>query len=218
MLSIVPSLAPVSVTLILAGYLLGSISGRALLSPWRTVGADADAAPDPGAVTTVPQESRRFVIAALAIDAGKAAVAAWLALRLAPIGDPLSVTAHGYLAAMAALLGHVWPLWHRFRGGQPAPALAGALLAMWPVALATSVLVGLMTLLLTGYRGLAISIAALSLPLLGWWGGTDAPRFWFALGAATLVLFAHRGHLLRLHAGTEPRFARARLLHRLRRR
>lgn len=216
MLSAVSSLAPVSLLLVLAGYLLGSVSGRALLSRWRSVAADVESRPD--AVSTVQPEPRRFVLGALAIDVGKAAMAAWLALRLAPVGDPLSVTAHGYLAAMAALLGHAWPLWHRFRGSQPAPALAGALLAMWPVALAISVLIGLMTLLLTGYRGLAISIAALSLPLLGWWGGIDAPRFWFALGAAMLVLFAHRAHLLRLHAGTEPRFARARRLHRWRRR
>lgn len=209
--------APISVLLIVTGYLLGSFSGRALLSRWRSARVAANANADPDAATVQP-ESRRVMLGALAIDIGKAALAAWLALRLAPVGDPLSVTAHGYLAAFAAILGHAWPLWHKFRGGgQGASALAGALLVMWPVALAISVLTGLVALLLTGYRGLATSIAALSLPLLGWWGGSEAPRWWFALAAAALVLFAYRDQLLRLRAGSEPRFARARLLHRWRR-
>ena len=52
------------------------------------------------------------------VDIGKGALAAWLALRFAPLDGPLSPRALGFLAAFVAAIGHVWPLWHGFRGGK----------------------------------------------------------------------------------------------------
>lgn len=208
-----PAFAPLTYLLIAAAYLLGSLSGRRLLA--RLPGLDRRTASGERASVL---HGRGFTAARLGFDVGKGALAAWLALRYAPVGDPLPVTAHGYLAAFAAALGHVWPLWHRFRGGAPTTVLVGALLVLWPVGLAAGLIAGLLVWLLSGYPGLSLVLGALCLSLLAWWVGSDPPRLWFAGGAVLLLALAQRDHLWRLWTGTEPQFARARRLHRWRRR
>lgn len=208
----VSTFAPLSFLLIAAAYLLGSLSGGRVLARLHGPGTgSAEAAP-------LLQGGRAFTAARLGFDIGKGALATWLALRHAPVGDPLSVTAHGYLAAFAAVLGHLLPIWHRFRGGAPTAVLVGGLLVLWPVGLAAWLMAGLLVWLLSGYAGLALVLGALCLLLLAWWGGSDPPRLWFAGGAVVLMALAQRHHLRRLWAGTEPQFARARRLHRWRRR
>lgn len=205
------SFAPLTLLLIAAAYLLGSLSGRRVLARLRGPGTGS-------AEAESMLQGRAITAARLAFDIGKGALAAWLALRHAPVGDPLSVTAHGYLAAFAAVLGHLWPIWHRFRGGAPTTVLVGGLLVLWPVGLAAWLIAGLLVWLLSGYAGLALVLGALCLLLLAWWGGSDPPRLWFAGGAVVLMALAQREHLGRLWAGTEPQFARARRLYRWRRR
>lgn len=208
------TIAPVTVLLILGAYLLGSLSGRRLLHPLRASGRS-------GAAVHAPADAEgwRFGAARLAFDVAKGTLAAWLALRYAPVGGALSVTGHGYLAAFAVMLGHVWPLWQGFRGGgHGATALAGGLLVLWPGGFAVAVILGSLAFLASGHVGLATVVAGLGLPLLAWWGGAEAPRLAFAIGAWLLLLLGHCAVLGRLRAGTEPRFARARLLQRWRRR
>lgn len=208
-------LAPLSIVIIVAGYLLGSLSGPLMLGRIR---ADSRHPQEPGEPQAVAPAESFVRWGGIAIDVGKAALVAWSALRLAPVGDSLSVTAHAYLAGMAAMLGHAWPLWHRFRGAAGPAALSGCLLVLWPTALVIALLVGLLAMLWCGYRGLSTVLAAATLPLLAWLGDADGPRLAFAMVAPLLLVVTHRRHLLALRAGTEPRFARARLLHRWRRR
>lgn len=208
-----PAFAPLTLFLIAAAYLLGSLSGGRLLARLR--------GPDPGTGAEEPASALRergFTAVQLGFDVGKGALAAWLALRHAPVGDALSVTAHGYLAAFAAMLGHAWPIWHRFRGRAPTPVLVGGLLVLWPVGLAAWLIAGLLVWLLSGHAGLALVLGALGMLLLAWWGDADPPRLWFAGGAVVLLALVQRQHLWRLWTGTEPWFARARRLHRWRRR
>lgn len=207
---IAPAVAPQTVLLILAAYLLGSLSGRRVFGRLRLRTDAHDGSVPHGS----EPEGRGFTAARLAFDAGKGALVAWAALRYAPVADALSVTAHGYLAAFAAALGHAWPLWQRFRGGDPTVALAGGLLVLWPVGIAAWLIVGLSIWLLSGHAGLSIVAGASMLPVLAWWSGSDPPRLWFAIGAALLLSVIHRGHLWALWTGAEPRFARARRLHR----
>ena len=146
----------------------------------------------------------------VAIDVGKGALAAWLALRFAPLGQALDVTAHGYAAAACAVVGHVWPLWHGFRGGKGVGTLLGGVAILWPVALLPLFLVWVCVLVASGYVGLASIIATACLLPLALWLRADAPTQVFAAVAALLVLFTHRVNLQRLRAGTESRFERVR--------
>jgi glycerol-3-phosphate acyltransferase PlsY len=138
------------------------------------------------------------------IDIGKGALAAWLALRFAP--------AWAYAAAGAAVIGHVWPLWHGFRGGKGAATAVGGLLVLWPVAVLPLVLVWLLVLISSGYVGLATVLAACSLPVWAWASQAGPARWAFAIGMPLFLLFTHRSNVQRLCAGTESRFERARLL------
>lgn len=203
--------------LVLAGYLIGSVSGSLVLGRRRGVDIRTLGSGNAGGTNALRTQGRGFALGVVVIDVGKGALAAWLALRYAPVASAVSVTAHGYLAAFAAMVGHVWPVWHGFRGGKGAATLVGALAVLWPLAVAVIVAVWIATVLVSGYVGLATVIAALVLPVLALLSDATAPRLAFALAAALLLAWTHRGNLARLRAGTESRFARARLLHRWRR-
>ena len=203
--------------LALAAYLLGSLSGSLLLGRLRGVDIRTQGSGNAGGTNAFRTQGAKFALGVVVFDIGKGAAAAWLGLRIAPVGVPLAVPAHGYLAAFAAVLGHVWPLWHGFRGGRGAATLVGALAVLWPWALGAIVPTWLLVIIATGYVGLASVLAVLLLPLMAWWSGAEAPRMVFAVGTAGLVVFTHRANLQRLAGGTESRFAQARLLHRLRR-
>jgi glycerol-3-phosphate acyltransferase PlsY len=216
-LSVATAVAPLSVLLLVAAYLIGSLSGSLLLGKLRGVDIRQHGSGNAGGTNAFRTQGLRFALCVVAIDIGKGVLATWLALRFAPVAANWSVTAHGYLAAFAAVLGHVWPIWHGFRGGKGAATLVGGLAVLWPFAVPVLVAVWAVVIVASGYVGLATVIAALSLPLLAWITDAGMPRLWFSLAAAALIVFTHRGNLARLRAGTESRFARARLLHRWRR-
>ena len=206
-----------TVLLLLCAYLLGSVSGSLLLGRLRGVDIRRHGSGNAGGTNALRTLGWRFALGVVAIDVGKGALAAWLALRFAPLGQALDVTAHGYAAAACAVVGHVWPLWHGFRGGKGAATAVGGLLMLWPWSIGVLLPVWMLVLVATGYVGLSTVVAALALPLLAW--GTDAEpaRLWFSMFAALFIAFTHRANLQRLRQGTESRFERARLLHRLHR-
>jgi len=204
--------------LLLLAYLLGSVSGSLLLGRLRGVDIRRHGSGNAGGTNAFRTLGWKFALGVALVDIGKGALATWIALRQAPVGEALSVTAHGYLAAFVAVLGHVWPLWHGFRGGKGAATTVGGLLVLWPWSIALLLPVWMLVLVGSGYVGLATVLAALCLPLLAWWIGAEAPRLWFAAGIALFVAFTHRANLQRLLDGSESRFERARLLHRLWRR
>ncbi|WP_374380491.1 glycerol-3-phosphate 1-O-acyltransferase PlsY [Thermomonas sp.] len=210
---------PIALTvfLLLCAYLLGSVSGSLLLGRLRGVDIRRHGSGNAGGTNALRTLGWRFALGVVAIDLGKGALAAWLALRFAPLGLALDVTAHGYAAAACAVVGHVWPLWHGFRGGKGAATAVGGLLMLWPWSIGVLLPVWMLVLVATCYVGLSTVLAALALPLLAW--GTDAEpaRLWFSMFAALFIAFTHRANLQRLRQGTESRFERARLLHRLRR-
>ena len=185
------------------------MSGSLLLGRGRGVDIRTLGSGNAGGTNALRTQGWRFALGVVLVDVGKGALATWLALRFAPVGSAMTVTAHGYLAAFAAIVGHIWPAWHGFRGGKGA--------VLWPLAVALMVLAWLATVLASGYVGLATVVAALVLPVLAWIFDAELPRMAFACAAAVLLAWTHRGNLARLRAGTESRFARARLLHRWRR-
>lgn len=204
-----------SILLLLVAYSLGSISGSLLLGRTRGVDIRTLGSGNAGGTNALRTQGWKFALGVAVIDVGKGALAAWIALRLAPMVSPVSVTAHGYLAAGAAVLGHVWPVWHGFRGGKGAATLIGGLLVLWPWSLPLLLIVWGGVLLTTGYVGLSTIAAIASMPVLAWWTEAHPERMWFAIGAALFIAFTHRKNLQRLRDGTESKFARARLLHRI---
>jgi acyl phosphate:glycerol-3-phosphate acyltransferase len=205
-----------SLLLLLAAYLLGSLSGSLLLGRLRGIDIRTQGSGNAGGTNAYRTQGLAFAAVVVLFDVGKGALAAWLGVRYAPMfaGHP-SATIHGYAAAFCAVLGHAWPLWHGFRGGKGAATLAGGLLVLWPWVTPLLLAVWMITILTTGYVGLATVLAGLSLALAVLVTDAPAPRLWFAIAAAALLVFTHRGNISRLVRGEESRFERARVLHRL---
>lgn len=199
--------------LLLAAYLLGSLSGSLLLGRLRGVDIRTLGSGNAGGTNALRTQGWRFALGTVLVDVGKGALATWLAARWMPASPDLV-----YACALAAVAGHVWPLFHGFRGGKGAATLVGALIVAWPAALPWVLGVWVLSLTVSGYVGLSTVLAGLMLPMLALATGADAGRWLFALVASALLVYTHRANLRRLRAGTESRFERARLLGRLWRR
>lgn len=201
-----------SALLLLAAYLLGSLSGSLLLGRLRGVDIRTLGSGNAGGTNALRTQGWKFALGTVLVDVGKGALAVWLALHFGP-GDSWLP----YAAGLAAVIGHVWPVFHGFRGGKGAGTLVGALLVLWPLAVAVLVGAWLLVLTATGYVGLSTVVAALSLVPLALFTGADEVRLAFAVVLALFIAFTHRSNLARLRAGNEARFERARLWTRWRR-
>ncbi len=200
------SMTLASAAVLLSAYLLGSLSGSLLLGRLRGVDVRTQGSGNAGGTNAFRTQGWKFALGVVVIDIGKGALVAWLALRCAPQWS--------YWALMLAIAGHVWPVWHGFRGGKGAATAVGGLLVLWPQPVAVLVGVWLVVLGSTGYVGLATVLAGASLPLWAWWVEAASPRLVFAIGVALLLVFTHRSNLQRVLRGTELRFERARVLRR----
>jgi len=211
---------PDLVWMMLLGYLLGSISGSLLLGRLRGIDIRAMGSGNAGGTNALRSVGRLFALLVVLIDIGKGIVAALLVPMLPPVfGDqlPLAPASLGALCGLAAVCGHVWPVYFGFRGGKGAGTAVGVVASIAPWCILPLIVVWLVTLLGTGYVGLATMLAGVSLvPTMWLLGPEPLPP---ALGAlaivlAGLILFTHRSNLARLRSGTENRFEKARVLKR----
>lgn len=200
-----------TIVLVLAAYLLGSLSGSLLLGRLRGVDIRTLGSGNAGGTNALRTQGAAFALATVVVDVGKGALAAWLAMRWLP---PATNPAWAYACALAAVAGHVWPVFHGFRGGKGAATLVGALAVVWPAGLLAVLPVWLLTLAWSGYVGLSTVLAGASLVPMALLTADDGDgwRLAFAAAAALLLLATHRANLSRLQAGTEPRYERVRVL------
>ena len=107
---------------------------------------------------------------------------------------------------LAVILGHVYPVWFAFRGGKGVATMIGVAGALEPRLLLPVIGLWIVVLVLTGYVGLASMVAgaalAASVYLLD---PSDGPLLMFCIVVELLVVFAHRGNIARMAAGTENR-------------
>lgn len=195
--------------LLVAAYLLGSISGSLLLGRLRGVDIRTQGSGNAGGTNALRTQGWRFALGVVVIDVGKGALAAWLASLVEPEPGPWALA-----ALLAAMAGHIWPAFHGFRGGKGAATLAGGLAVAWPLALVPVLATWIACLVLTGYVGLSTILAAFALAVFAAVPPVDAARLAFAVAVAMLIAYTHRDNLRRLRAGTESRLERARLFHR----
>jgi glycerol-3-phosphate acyltransferase PlsY len=185
------------------GYALGSIPFGLLLTraagkgDVRRVGSG-----NIGATNVLRAAGKGLAAATLALDALKGAAAVLIAQY--SMGE---IPGADQAAAAGALIGHLYPVWLRFRGGKGVATLFGALVILWPTGALVYAVVWLGALALTRYSSLAGIAAAASSPIAA--AVLDA-RYLFPLllGFALLVLWKHRENIARLRAGTETRIGK----------
>ena len=182
----------------LLGYLLGSIPFGLVLT--RLAGTEDLRSIGSGNIgaTNVLRTGRKGLAAATLIcDALKGTLAVVIA---GYYGGPNAAM----LAALGALLGHLYPAWLKFQGGKGVATYIGVLIGLfWPAAVVFCAM-WIATALTTRYSSLSALIAAFVTPLFLWWFGHPALASLFAV--LTLLLFyKHRENIKRLQAGTEGR-------------
>jgi glycerol-3-phosphate acyltransferase PlsY len=153
---------------------------------WRTTGASAG-------------------LLALALDVAKGSAAVLLAQALSAGAAGSTSSALAAAAGVAAVVGHMHPVWLGFRGGKGVATGAGMFLVLAPGALAVAACVFVLTVAVTRYVSLGSTLAAVALVCAAAAGGASTTVVAGAAIVAMLVLARHRGNLTRLAAGTEPR-------------
>jgi glycerol-3-phosphate acyltransferase PlsY len=128
-------------------------------------------------------------------------------LVLPPLAHPAPAPWVPLAIGVAAILGHVFSVFVRFRGGKGVATAAGVVLALAPIPLLVSAAVWVAVLKGWGFVSLASITAAVTFPLAVWLIGAGN-RYVLPMGAAiaAFILFTHRANLRRLRAGTETRF------------
>ena len=179
-------------------YLLGSIpfaflAGRARGVDLRTVGSG-----NLGAANVFRTLGRDMGIAVMAADILKGVVAVVIARLLTD--DPWPA-----IAAAAAMAGHVFPVWLRFKGGKGVAVAGGAVIALMP--LVALILFGIWIAIVatTRYTSLASITGALAATPLAWALGEPLSTIIFAAAGAAALLFLHRSNIRRLLRGEENR-------------
>jgi glycerol-3-phosphate acyltransferase PlsY len=197
---------------ILLAYLLGSVVGSLAVGRLRGgVDIRTQGSGNAGATNAVRTQGWRFAVWVIVIDVAKGWIAAALLPRLAVPGVPPApaVTAMWLVAAcaFAAIVGHVFPAWHGFRGGKGVATLVGAYAGLEPFLLLPLILGWLAVVMVSGFVGFASIVASLAMPiyLLIRDGAVLTPELGFALASAALVVYTHRGNVRRMRAGSEPR-------------
>ena len=184
---------------VVVAYLMGSIPFAQLLSQRRGVDLRRVGSGNVGATNVLRTLGVRTAVLAMVLDAVKGTVAVLVAQRLTSgVTPPVA-------AGLASMIGHVYPVWLRFRGGKGVATAAGAFAVLTPAAMAIAAGVFLLVVSLTRFISVGSMVAALT--LAGWAIVSGAPPV-VGIGAsiaAAMVLVGHRANLSRLVAGTERR-------------
>jgi acyl phosphate:glycerol-3-phosphate acyltransferase len=217
-------------TIVVVSYLLGSIPfGYLLVRSFRGQDVRTTGSGNIGATNVARTGSKGLAIATLFLDALKGYIAVafafWLAgSRRFTVGDIQSsfydsspqlidnrtIFLLAAVAAFCAILGHMFPVWLRFRGGKGVATAAGAFVALAPKCLLLSLLLFVVLVALTRYVSLGSIAAAASFPWFVLWLNpperSTAPILLVITASSALVIARHKDNIRRLLSGTENRF------------
>jgi len=181
------------------GYLLGSIPFALLLTRRRGIELRNVGSGNPGAANVLRSVGVASAVAVMLLDAAKGMVAVTAARA---ISDDVAVVTS---AGIAAIVGHIYPVWCGFRGGKGVAASAGVFAVLAPLATAAAALVFVVTIAATRFISAGSIAGALALPVAAAAVNLPNPVVAGTLLAAVIVLVRHRDNVSRLMAGTERR-------------
>ena len=189
-----------SLLLLAVGYLLGSMPNGYLAGRWlKGIDLRQCGSGSTGATNVLRNVGKAPALVVFLLDVGKGALAVLLAKSFG-LNDWVQV-----LAGLAALAGHIWPVWLGWKGGKAVATGLGMFLGLaWPVGLACF---GLFMAVISISRIVSLSsvVAAIGLPVLMVLAGASGASISVSVVASVMVLWRHRSNIERLIAGTEPR-------------
>jgi glycerol-3-phosphate acyltransferase PlsY len=189
------------ITVVTLAYLVGSVPFAYLLSRRRGIDLRRVGSGNVGASNVLRTSGVRIAVMAMGLDAVKGAIAVIVAQRLTAgggIGAPMA-------AGLASVLGHIYPVWLRFRGGKGVATAAGVFAVLTPMALGIAGAAFVTAVWITRYISMGYVVGAVTLAIVA--VVIDAPTV-VEIGsaaAAVVILHRHRANIARVFAGTERR-------------
>ncbi len=196
----------------LISYLIGSLMGAMIMGRLRggvdirTMGSG-----NAGGTNALRTQGFLFALGVVIIDIGKGVIGAavipglelpWVAADPAISREWLTIA-----CCAAAVMGHVWPIYHRFEGGKGAATLIGTIAVLAPALVVVILVVFAFVLVFSGFVGLSTMVAATSLPIV--LALTELPEqqplFIYTVVMALYIIWAHRSNIARMRAGNEHR-------------
>jgi glycerol-3-phosphate acyltransferase PlsY len=199
----------------LLAYLLGAVIGSLIVGRLRggvdirTLGSG-----NAGGTNALRTQGFWFAFWVMAIDIGKGWVATALlpAMNIPFIGIDASIDRIWLTVACAAAVvaGHVYPVWYGFRGGKGAATLIGVLIGLQPAAIIPVLVVWLVTVMVSGFVGLATMLAVASFPVYLALTASDPSIALLSFGCVMVlfVCYTHRANIMRMRTGAENRAQR----------
>src|SRR5471030_3077820 len=185
---------------VLAGYLIGSIPFALLLSRrWGVGDLRRVGSGNLGAANVLRASGVTAGVLVALLDIAKGALSVTLARY---ISDQSAAPA---AAGLAAIVGHIYPVWLRFRGGKGVATACGVFSVLSPIALPPALAIFAAVVWLTKYISLGSVLASASLPPMAYVLGSPAPAVIAASAAAAIIVFRHRSNMVRVWTGTERR-------------
>jgi glycerol-3-phosphate acyltransferase PlsY len=180
-------------------YFIGSIpfawlTARGWGFDLRTIGSG-----NIGAANVMRASGTAAGVIVAVLDIAKGAVSVIVAEQLTT--DP----ALPAIAGLAAIVGHVYPIWLRFRGGKGVATACGVFSVLTPIAIVPSLVIFIAAVWLTRYISAGSILASVALPPIALATGSPLATTAVAFAAAALIVFRHRSNLTRLRTGTERR-------------
>ena len=190
---------------IILSYSIGSISGSMLMGKLRGVDIGTMGSGNAGGTNAFRTQGAIFALSVIVVDIAKGYVATFYVSEDFGQGSLL-----GILCGIAAVLGHVYPVYYNFKGGKGAGTLVGILIGLYPFGLLIAFSVWLFVLVLTGYVGLSTMLAGISFPIIiyaeNFMGGLNSTIGSFSIIMALFLVFTHRSNIGRMLQGSENRF------------
>ena len=195
--------------IVLAGYLVGSIPTGYLVGKAKGIDLRKEGSGNIGATNALRVLGKKAGILVLLIDLLKGVVACYLGIffpqLLGMTAEEIQMRHYTLMLAggIAAVIGHTFTCWLKFKGGKGVATTAGVFLAIVPEALIICLVIFLITVFISHYVSLASIIAAIALVPLVYFFHHDLGFALFTALIATLVIYRHRTNIKRLIDGTE---------------
>jgi len=191
------------ILLTLIAYLIGSIPFGLLIAKTKGIDIREQGSGNIGATNVLRCLGKPLGITCFVLDVLKGFLPAFVFPTLGNCAPEF-----GILFGAAAILGHNFPVFLKFKGGKGVATSAGVLLGVAPLAVGIGILSWALVFMLSGYVSLGSIVAALIVILTGWIGGYGLVTAIALTLLGALAIYRHRANIKRLLAGTENRFQR----------
>jgi len=198
---------------LILSYLLGSVSGSMLMGKLKGTDIRKMGSGNAGSTNALRTMGVAFALGVIFIDVLKGFIAVKY-IPMLPMGntfalyDPDMVFLN-IICGIGAVLGHVYPIYHGFKGGKGAGTMLGVLVALFPSYLFIGIPIWLTVLIFSGYVGLSTIIAGIVLPIctfIFYSNGIYSPFGIFSVMVSIFIIYTHRSNINRMMTGNENRF------------